>query len=378
MTPATADFTRIILLDSARLQESDAERRNRKRPDLPPARPLYTRADVDRLNPLIQTLPLRKPREIASGVTLEYYEAGHILGSASVVLRIQDGGAKRTIVFSGDLGPLHSPILREFEPPSGADLVFQETTYGDRDHRSLTDTVDEFQGILAEAVARNKKILVPAFAIGRSQQIIYHVAQLVATGAIPLMKICLDSPMAVEATEAYFRHRNLFDEEAIAHEKRGDLRPTRERLQYVRTADESKALNSLDGPMMIIAGSGMCDGGRIVHHLRHNLPSPKTAVVIVGFQSPGSLGRRLVDGVPEVRIFGETVPVRASIHTLGGFSGHAGRDDLLKWSKPLAASKPKWVLTHGEPDPRESFRDALKGAYGIDAVCPLMHDVIEL
>ena len=378
MTPASAEFARIILNDSARLQESDAERRNRKQPDKPPVKPLYGRADVDRLNPLIRTISLRKPQEIAAGVTAEYYEAGHILGSASIVLRIQDGGTKRTVAFSGDLGPLHSPILREFDPPTGADLVFQETTYGDRDHRPLADTVEEFRAILTEAVAREMKILVPAFAIGRSQQVIYHVAELVAAGEIPPIPIYLDSPMAVEATEAYARHKNLFDAEAMAHDKKGDLRTTLDRLHFIRTADESKALNPLQGPMMIIAGSGMCDGGRILHHLRNGLSSPATTVIIVGYQSPGSLGRRLVDRVKEVRIYGEFVRVNAAIHTLGGFSGHAGRGDLLKWSKALAGSKPKWVLTHGEPDPRMAFRDSLKGAFGIDALCPLFGDVIEM
>ncbi|MFL5328425.1 MAG: MBL fold metallo-hydrolase [Gemmataceae bacterium] len=378
MTSASADFSRIILLDSARLQESDMERRNRKHPELPPAQPLYGRADVEHLNPLIQRVPLRKPRLIADGVTVEFYEAGHILGSTSVLLSVSENGVTKTIVFSGDIGPLNSPILREFEVPKAANLVIQETTYGDRDHRSLTDTVAELRGILIEAVAQQKKILVPAFAIGRSQQIIYHVAELVAAGAIPPMPIYLDSPMAVEASQAYERHKDLFDAEAMAHLNKGDLKPTFDQLHYVRSVDESKALNAMRGPMMIIAGSGMCDGGRIVHHLRHNLPNPNTAVLIVGYQSPPSLGRRLVEGASEVRIFGEPVPVRASIHTMGGFSGHAGKTDLLQWAKPLAPSKPKWVLTHGEPGPRNVFRDALKATYGIEAQCPLYGDSVEL
>lgn len=378
MTPATADFMRIILLDSAHIQESDAERRNRKRPDLPPAVPLYVRRDVEQLNPLTKAIKLRHPFEIADGVTVEFFEAGHILGSASVLMTVREGGTTKRVVFSGDLGPRHAPILNQFDVPAPADLVIQESTYGDRDHRPLSESVDQLREILVEAVGERKKILIPAFAIGRSQQIIYHIAEFIAAGDIPSIPIYLDSPMASEATRAYYRHRDLFDPEAKAHERSGDLKPTFDAIQYIRTPDESRALNSEGGPMVIIAGSGMCDGGRIVHHLRHNLPRESTAVVIVGYQSVGSLGRRLVDRAREVRIFGEYVPVRASIHTLGGFSGHAGQTDLLKWAEPFMKSKPRWVLTHGEPEARDKFAGLLRSRFGVTAEKPLYGDVVEM
>lgn len=377
-TPATFDFTRLILVDSAQLQKSDAERKNRKNPHRPPAEPLYTRADVDALTPLGRPVNLGQSVDVAPGVSIRYYEAGHILGSTSVEMTVTEGGTKRVVVFSGDLGPLGSPILNDFDPPRAADLVFQETTYGNRDHRPLAETVSEFRGILKDAVERRKKILIPSFAIGRSQVVIYHIAEAVRDGVIPPIPIHLDSPMGVEASQHYLKYRELLDAEASAHIRRQDLSATLDRLHFVRSADESKALNALSGPMAIIAGSGMCDGGRIVHHLRQNLPSPNTAVIIVGYQTPGSLGRRLVDRAKEVRIFGQPVPVRASIHTLGGFSGHAGQSDLITWASRLAPSAPTWVLTHGELGPREDFWQVLQSRLGIAAKCPQFHDVIEL
>lgn len=373
-TPATEDFTRLILVDSAHIQESDATRENRHRPrGAPPAVPLYTRADVDKLNPLIATAPLKKVIRVADGVSVMFREAGHILGSTSVEMTI-DGGPK--IVFSGDLGPLNSPILNDFDPPHSADIVFQESTYGGRDHRPLDQTVEEFRGILRDAVSRNRKILIPAFAIGRSQQVIYHIAQAVRDGEIPPIPIYLDSPMAVEATRMYSQHRNLFDEEAKAHVQADDLRETFDRLQFVGSADESRALNDQSGPMVIIAGSGMCDGGRIVHHLRNNLDKASTAVVIVGYQSHGSLGQRLACGAKEVRVLGRFIEVRASIHTIGGFSGHAGQTDLLRWAEKLAAGKPRWYLTHGEIDARTAFQRVLHSRFGLTAGLPRLYDEI--
>jgi len=379
-TPATEDFARIILMDSAQLQESDADRKNKKRERAGQklVQPLYRKADVERLNPLLRNLNLGEHREVADGIAVKYYEAGHILGSTSIEMTVQEDGATKTIVFSGDLGPLNSPILNDFDPPPRADLVFQETTYGSRDHRSFVDTIQEFRGLLAEAVARQRKILIPAFAIGRSQTIIYEIACAVQAGAIPAIPVYLDSPMAIEAMDAYLRHRDLHDADAREHHRTQDLRPTMDRLTLIRSVDESRSLNDKHGPMVIIAGSGMCDGGRIVHHLRNNLYKPTTTVIIVGYQTHGSLGHRLVTGAKEVRIFGERVAVRSDIHTLGGFSGHAGKTDLLTWANGLAKTKPRWILTHGEPESRETFRKLLQGRFGIAAECPKQYDTVEL
>jgi metallo-beta-lactamase family protein len=293
-------------------------------------------------------------------------------------MTVNDAGKTRTIAFSGDLGPLNSPILNDYVPVQKADLVFQETTYGNREHRPLAETVTEFRGILREAVTRNMKILIPAFAIGRSQQVIYHIAEAVRDKVISPIPIYLDSPMAIEATRMYGKHRELFDAEAAAHEKSNDLSATLDRLTFTQSVDDSKALNGKTGPMVIIAGSGMCDAGRIVHHLQNNLDNPNTAVVIVGYQGQGSLGQRLVSGAKEVKIYGNRVPVRAAVHTLGGFSGHAGQNDLLTWAKPLAAAKPRWVLTHGEDDARTAYQKLMQDHYGITAECPKRYDVVEM
>jgi metallo-beta-lactamase family protein len=378
-TPATEDFTRLILLDSAHLQEADADRHNRKLPPgSKPEVPLYTKGDVERLNPLIRTVKLDVMQEVAPGVSVKFREAGHILGSAAVEMNVTDAGNGYAVAFSGDLGPVNSPILNEFHELQHSDLVFQETTYGNREHRPLPETVSEFRGILQEAVARNMKILIPAFAIGRSQQVIYHIAEAVKDKVISPIPIYLDSPMAIEATRMYGKYRELFDEEAAQHERLRDLQATLDLLTFTQSADESKALNTKTGPMVIIAGSGMCDGGRIVHHLLNNLGNPNTAVVIVGYQSQGSLGQRIVSGAKEVKIFGNRVPVRAAVHTLGGFSGHAGQNDLLTWAKPLAASKPRWVLTHGEDDARAAYQKLMKDRYDITAECPKRYDVVEM
>jgi metallo-beta-lactamase family protein len=368
------------LLDAAQLQESDAERKNRKRERAGQklVEPLYRRRDVESLNPLSRTIPLRKRQEIADGIAIEFFEAGHILGSASIVMTITESGATRTVVFSGDLGPLNSPILNDFDPPPHADLVFQETTYGSRDHRSYADTIIEFRGLLREAISQRKKILIPAFAIGRSQNILYEIARAVRDQEIPPIPVFLDSPMAVEAMETYFRHRELYDADAQEHLRKQDLNLTMDRLTITRTVDESRSLNDKQGPMVIIAGSGMCEGGRIVHHLRNGLFRPTTTVMFVGYQTKGSLGYRLVTGAKEVRIFGERVMVRASIKTLGGFSGHAGRTDLLTWANELAKTKPRWILTHGEPESRAAFRELLQARHGIAAECPKQYDTVEL
>ena len=239
-------------------------------------------------------------------------------------MTVRELGRERTVVFSGDVGLKGSPILRDPTPLEHADLVFLESTYGDRNHRSQEETVNEFHEILAEAVREREKVLIPAFAIGRSQEILYRLAELFRGGQLPEIPVYLDSPMAIAATRLYSKHQALFDEEAGAMMRRGPFLHELSNLRFTETAAESIALNSIRDMGVIIAGSGMCDGGRIVHHLRHNLWRRNVAVLIVGFQTQGSLGRRLVDGAKEVRIFGEKIVVRASVHMLGGFSAHAG------------------------------------------------------
>jgi metallo-beta-lactamase family protein len=280
-------------------------------------------------------------------------------------------------VFSGDIGPRHAPILRDAACLERGSLVFLESTYGDRDHRSLPETVAEFRQLVKDAVAQKGKMLVPTFAVGRAQSILYHLAGMFEEKVVPPFPVVLDSPMAIEATRLHTRHAELFDEEMahLAGEK--EFIRNFKTLRYSISADDSRALNDLPGPCHIMAGAGMCNAGRILHHLKHNLGLPGTVVMIVGYQAPGSLGRVLVEGASEVRIFGEPVPVRATAHSLGGFSAHAGQSDLLEWFACLAEKRPRVVLTHGEERGRQPLAALIERRFQLRPYLPQFGDVIE-
>jgi metallo-beta-lactamase family protein len=378
-TRATFDLADLILRDSASLHKSDVARENRRRrmQGKPPLDVLFTEKDVTRLRALYKRLDYDHPTEVARGVSVRLVDAGHILGSASVEMTVRENGRSRTIVFSGDLGPRDAPIHRDPTPFKHADLVFLEATYGDRDHRSLNETAAEAREIIQKAVEAKAKILVPAFAIGRTQLLLYLLAGAFKRGTLEPFPIYVDSPMGIQATQIYRRHAELFDEEALAMQKSGELRTHLATLRTSRTPNESRSLCKAKGPCLIMAGAGMCNGGRILNHLRTGLPLPDTTVLIVGFQSRGSIGRALVDGKKIVRILGEEIPVRASIHTMGGLSGHAGQTDLLRWFETLAASRPRVILSHGEERARNALKQMLKDRHAVEAECPALYDVIE-
>lgn len=371
-TPATADLTTLLLRDSARVQESDFQRfsriRERQGREAPP--PLYSEADVETILPRLRTLVCNEWREIAEGIRIRFFDAGHILGSASVEMRIQNGADEKVIVFSGDIGPTGVPMMHDPTPPPPADVVLLESTYGDRDHRSQSETTNEFHDIISNVIWDREKVLIPAFAVGRTQQLIYQLALLAKTGSLPRFPVYIDSPMAITATELYRRHRDLFDADAQSIIDAGDGLLDLPGLKFLRTPAESKQLNEEWGAGVVIAASGMCTGGRILHHLKHNLWRKGAHVVVVGYQANGSLGRRLVEGQKHVRVLGEWIAVRAHIHTLGGFSAHAGRSDLLKWLEPAAAHKPRIMLNHGEDAPRHSLAAEIKRRHAIDAELP--------
>lgn len=354
-TPATIDFTALILRDAAHVQAADVERDNRRlmRAGKPLEEPLYTPQDVENVLRLMQPVPYDTIQEVAPGVQIRIVDAGHMLGSGSVEVTATDGDQRRVILFSGDLGPRGAAILRDPVPFKQADVVFVESTYGDHDHKTLDETLKELAAIVETAIARRGRMLVPVFAVGRTQQLLYHLSAMIRSGRLQPFSIYLDSPMAIEATRLYAKHQDLFDEEATALAQSGQLRVDQPGLHFCPTADDSKKLNNLPGPFMVMAGSGMCNAGRILHHLKNNLWRPDTDVLIVGYQGDGSLGRQLCDGKKEVRIFGEPVMVRGAIHTLGGFSAHAGQTELFEWAQNLAAAKPKIYLTHGEERARQ-------------------------
>jgi len=380
-TPATIDLCGILLKDAAKLQEMDAESRSRRRErkGRPDVAPLYTGAEVEVVLDRLQSLGYDQPREIARRVTLQFADAGHILGSASAMLTVQEGDQTRRILFSGDIGPTGAPLLRDPVTYDQADALILESTYGDRDHRPLDQTLDEFAEILAAARADGGKVIIPSFAVGRTQQLIYFLGELRREGRVPAdTRVFIDSPMAISTTELYRRHRESFDDEAWDLIERGVAPLDFPNLQFMRTADESRSLNKLDDGAVIISASGMCTGGRILHHLKHNLWKSETRLVIVGFQAEGTLGRRLVDGEKRVRIMGDDIAVKAHIHTLGGFSAHAGRSELINWTSTLADAKPRVFLNHGEPRPRELLRRALEDAFAFNVQTPGIGDTFEL
>ena len=379
-TPATLDMTGLILRDSARLQVADAERKNRKRQRAgePPQEPLYTPDDVEKILLRLRPVPYQTPFDVAPGIKAIWHDAGHMLGSTSIQLVVEEDGKTKRVVFSGDLGPRSAPILREFEPFQHADLVFLESTYGGRDHRSFPETVAEFERIVIDSVNRGGKMLVPTFAVGRAQLITLLLAQMFRAGKVKPFPIFLDSPMAVEATNIYVQHMELFDDEMKAFIRDRPLSADLKTMKPTPTADESRAINDVRGACLVMAGAGMCNGGRILHHLRANLWKPTTQVLIVGYQGQGSLGRQLVDGAKEVKIFGEKIAVKATIHTLGGFSAHAGQTDLMLWFDVIAPSKPRLFLTHGEDDQRAPLAKLIQQQQRLTCGLPKMGDVIEL
>ena len=379
-TRPTIDIATLILKDSLSLQKQDLKRQNQKRAQqkLPPLEPLFEEADVRKLKPLVSPVKYKQRFQVARGIEARLVDAGHVIGSASVELTVSENGHKKVVVFSGDLGPRGAPLLNDPEPFKEADAVIMESTYGDRNHRSLHDTAVEGREIIARAIQDRAKIVVPIFAVGRTQLLLYLLAGAFKKKTLPPFPIYLDSPMAIEATTIYGRNNELFDAEALEMTQSGDLRRSLSGATPCKSPGESRGLNSVTGPCLIMAGSGMCNGGRIMHHLRHNLPIPETAVLIVGFQSQGSLGRRLVDGAKSVRIFGEEIPVRASVHTMGGFSAHADQRGLLDWLGAVAPSRPRKIITHGEDRARKTFSDLVEKQFGLKAECPALDDVIEI
>jgi metallo-beta-lactamase family protein len=379
-TEATVELTGLVLHDSAKVQAHDLIRINRKREraGLPPQDPLYGPADVEAVLERFQPAPYDQPVEVADGIAARFVEAGHMLGSASVVLAVEEGGARRTVVFSGDIGPWGAPLLRDPAPPAAADLVFMESTYGDRDHRSLQETVREFEAIILQTLPRKGKILVPTFAIGRTQQILYHLALAFRGGRLPKFPIFLDSPMGVEATRIYINHQELMDEELKALQRAHSLRDDLDTVTATASPEESQQINNCQGPCLIMAGSGMCNGGRILHHLKYNLWRKETSVLIVGFQAGGTLGRLLVEGARTVKIFGEPIAVKAGIHTLGGFSAHAGQSDLLKWFSAMADSRPRVIVCHGEDKARHALSGLLAKRFGVETVLPMLGERVIL
>ncbi len=378
-TAATADLLEVMLPDSAHIQESEALL-HAKRHDKPARngeaafRPLYTVHHAYEC--------LRQVRSVAYDQTLQphadvrccYRDAGHILGSAILEVWVSEQGQTSKFVFSGDLGQPAQPILRDPTFIDEADVLVIESTYGDRNHKNPVDTEEELVGILKRILPRGN-VIIPAFAVGRTQEILYELNRLTREGLVKDLKIFVDSPMAIEATRITQRHMDLFDAEAkelSAWQSQGNNLPY---IRFTASVEESKSLNKIRSGAIIISASGMCDAGRIKHHLQQNLPRPECGILIAGFQAQGTLGRRLVDGEKRVRIFGESVPVRASIHTVGGLSAHGDRQALLDWAGHFRRPPKRTFVVHGEESTALEFADTLRTQYGWDVTVPELGDI---
>ncbi len=376
-TEGTIRIASLILKDAAHIQENDTERENRRREHagLPPLEPLFTSKDAERVLRQFRSCNLGEPIELNKSVTVTLRDAGHILGSSSIEISLENGETKK-LVFSGDVGQYNVPIMNDPDAIDSADVVFMESTYGDRDHKSFASTVVEFENIVNSAIGKKGKILIPTFAVGRTQTILYCFAQMFRKKIIPQMPIYLDSPMAIAATRAYVENVDFLDDEAAGLLSSGTIKRDLASLVACETAEQSRALNAVSGPCVILAGAGMCNAGRILHHLRHNLSSPNCVVIIVGFQSKGSLGRQLIEGSKKVKIFGETISVNATVKGLGGFSAHAGQSDLIRWFSSLAAAHPRVILTHGESHPMNVLADCIESRFGLRAETPRLGESI--
>jgi metallo-beta-lactamase family protein len=378
-TPASITLAELILKDSAYLQGEDAKRQNRRRADAgkPLIEPLYTQKEVDRLHPLYRRLRYDHPTSVAPGISVRTVEAGHILGSASLELTVVEAGRRKVVVFSGDIGPRGAPLHRDPVPFKHADLLFMESTYGDKDHASLVETAVAARDAVKATIEQRGRVLVPTFAIGRSQLLLYLMAGAFKRGTLKPFPIFIDSPMAIRATAIYKTHEELFDDEAVAMRRSGELSRNLRTAQICQKAKDSMALARKPGPWMVLAGAGMCTGGRIMNHLTNHLPDPTTLVLMVGYQSRGSVGRALVDGAREVRIAGRKVKVQAKTHLFGGLSGHAGQTDLLNWLGSLVSSRPRVILTHGEDGPRRALAARIQQQFGVTSEMPAHREVIE-
>lgn len=380
-TRGTRDLLDIMLRDAAFVMAKDLEWENkwRKRNGKPSVEPLYELEDVERTLALCESHGYGQPVNLPGGTTLVFRDAGHILGSAIVELTIPSGGQTKRLVFSGDLGNPGSVLMKDPEKVFDADLVLMESTYGDRDHRPLDETLEEFARVLEEALADGGNVLIPAFAVGRTQEILYHLSVLYHEGRLRQQMVFLDSPLAIRVTELYQRARKSLDPEdlkVLNIAASGDTSRYLPILRLTRTVEESMAINRIHGGAIIVAGAGMCNGGRIIHHFLYNLEKPATRVVIVGFQAAGTLGRQLVDGAERVRVLGQDLAVKARVHTIGGFSAHAGQTQLIGWAGAFR-NGPRFYLVHGEPGIQQVLKAALAES-GIEAEVPAYGDRIEI
>jgi len=391
-TPATVDLCAQMLKDSAHIQEADAEfihkRRNRRRSigldeGAPGVAPLYSQEDAARAMELFIPVKLHQPQLLAgscadSGFTVTSYDAGHMLGSTCVLLEAREHGQTTRLVFSGDVGRKELPIIRDPEVPPAAEYLIMESTYGNRLHQPVGPVKKKLANLVNRTVQYGGHIVMPAFAVGRTQQVVMLLHELINEKAIPDIPIFVDSPLAVNVTDVFRKHEEEWDEGARQFVSLAQDPFGWQRLRYIRTVEESKALNGLRIPFIVISASGMCEAGRVLHHLKNSVENPRNLVLMTGFQAENTLGRAIVQRQPEVKIFGEPMRLRAQVDSIGELSGHADQRELLQWMEPMTPALKKVFLVHGEPDAQQTLRAEIEKLYNLEVVCPKRGDRYEV
>jgi metallo-beta-lactamase family protein len=370
-TPATRALTSVMLGDAAKIQEEDANYLNRHRErGEPRVEPLYDGKDVYRTLLRMRAVPYNTSADLGSGLHVQFTDAGHLLGSAMVSLTIEGPNGPRRLTFTGDLGRPGLPILRDPSPVPPGDLIISESTYGGHTHEPVQETAEQLRDVVHRTAARGGKLIIPAFSVGRTQTVVYFLHQLHKAGQLPDLPIYVDSPLANRATEVFRSHPECFDEATLQLLETDPNLFGEERIQYLDKVHESIALNSQPGPCIIIAASGMCEAGRVLHHLKHNVEDARSTVLIVGFQAPDTLGRRLVEYRPEVRILGRPCKLKAEVVVLNGLSSHADHGEMVRSLSPLAATTSRVRLVHGELDRAEALAQGLRQAGFTDVAVP--------
>lgn len=380
-TPATADLCDAMLRDTAHILEKDAEfvnKRRHHRAQNGEVEPLFTMADAEATIPLFRPVSYYSPQQLDGNLRYECFDAGHMLGSSSILLEYRGEGRRVRLAFSGDVGRPGLPIIRDPDPLPAADYLILESTYGGKFHKENRHVVEKLAAVVNRTCQRGGRIIVPAFAVGRTQQLVLLLHELARDERIAPVPIFVDSPLAVNVTGVFREHPECFDQETLDWLHNGDDPFGFKRLQYIREASESKKLNDLHGPFVVISASGMCEQGRILHHLRNNIEDPRNTVLITGFQAEHTLGRKLVERCREVRIFGEPVTVRAEIASLDELSGHADQGELMKWIEPLAPHLKKVFLVHGEPAQSQALAERIRSEYRLDVTIPEPGNVFSL
>jgi metallo-beta-lactamase family protein len=380
-TEATCDLLSVMLLDSAHIQEGDAERDNRKRQQRngKPSVPLYTTIQAEQTLKQLRAVKYDTDVNPHAGIRCQYRDAGHILGSAMIECWVTENKVTRKIVFSGDIGQPGRPIMHDPTPIQDADFLLTESTYGNRLHKILPDTENELVEVIKTTFKNGGNVIIPAFAVGRTQEILHELTELTRRNLLHDLNIYVDSPMALKATQITMKYRAVLDDESRTLLKWQEANPKKIHIQFTERMEDSMALNKIKRGAIIIAASGMCDAGRIKHHLRHNLSRSECSVIFTGYQAEGSLGRRLVDGAKVVTIFGEEIPVRATMHTIGGLSAHADQKALLDWLKHFKIAPKKTFIIHGESTNREIFADKMREVLGWkEIVLPIKGQVYDI